>query len=256
LSFARRRDGRIVRIGHRGAAAIEPENTLRSFERAIALGVDFVEFDVLDLSDGTLVLAHSNDLLEVSHGTQGGRVRPLTLAELRTAAPELPTFEEALDFFATQSVGLHVDLKCQIHGAAVAAALGSRGLATRSVVSSFWPRTLRDARRTEPGLAVALTYPEDRYGLARRRPFEPLVLPTVRILGRALPYRLPRWLAALGAPVAMLQYAVISKTVVERCHAHGAAIWAWTVNDPPLLERLDRLGVDGVVSDDPRIFRG
>ena len=62
-----------MRIGHRGAAALEPENTLRAFGRAIELGVDFVELDVLDLADGTLVVAHSDDLLEVSHGTASGR---------------------------------------------------------------------------------------------------------------------------------------------------------------------------------------
>ena len=57
-----RRDGRVLRIGHKGAAALEPENTLRSLGRAVDLGVDLVEFDVLDLADGSLVLAHSDDL--------------------------------------------------------------------------------------------------------------------------------------------------------------------------------------------------
>jgi glycerophosphoryl diester phosphodiesterase len=70
-----RRDARVLRVGHRGAAALEPENTLASLRRAVELGVDFVEFDVLDLADGTLVLAHSDDLLEVSHGAAGGSVR-------------------------------------------------------------------------------------------------------------------------------------------------------------------------------------
>jgi glycerophosphoryl diester phosphodiesterase len=55
-----------LRVGHKGAAALEPENTLRSLARAVELGCDLVEFDVLELHDGTLVLAHSDDLLEVS----------------------------------------------------------------------------------------------------------------------------------------------------------------------------------------------
>ena len=55
----RRRDGRPWRIGHRGAAALAPENTLPALERAIAAGVDVIEFDVLALADGALVLAHS-----------------------------------------------------------------------------------------------------------------------------------------------------------------------------------------------------
>jgi glycerophosphoryl diester phosphodiesterase len=254
LTFGRGPDGRVLRIGHRGAGALEPENTLRSFERAIAIGVDFIEFDVLDLRDGTLVLAHSDDLLEVSHGNRAGRVRGLALGELRVAAPNLPTLDEALEFFAERPVGLHVDVKCHAHGGGVASALRRHGLVDRSVVSAFWRDTLRDARAAEPDLAVAFSYPEDRYGLAHRRLVAPFIAPTARLLGRALPRRLPRWLRALGAPVAMLHYAVVTRAAVERCHASGAAVWAWTVNERQLFEHMAALGVDGVVSDDPRIF--
>jgi glycerophosphoryl diester phosphodiesterase len=69
-----------------------------------------------------------------------------------------------------------------------------------------------------------------------------------------LPPRLPRWLKATGASAAMLHYIVVSKAAVDRCHASGAAVWVWTVNEPELLERLVAVGVDGVISDDPRLF--
>jgi glycerophosphoryl diester phosphodiesterase len=64
----RRPEGRFARVGHRGASALAPENTLQALELAVELGCDMLEFDVLDLADGTLVLAHSNDLREASHG--------------------------------------------------------------------------------------------------------------------------------------------------------------------------------------------
>jgi glycerophosphoryl diester phosphodiesterase len=249
-----RRGARVLRIGHRGAAALAPENTLSAFRRAIELGVDFVEFDVLDLVDGTLVLAHSNDLLEVSHGAAAGRVRPLRLEELLELAPELPTLEQALEFFASARVGLHVDVKCRRHGREVAAALGRHGLVGRGVASSFWPPTLHELREEEPRLAIGLTYPEDRRGLARRRLLAPLVPSAVSLLGRALPRRLPRWLKSTGASIAMLHYGVLSRTAVARCHAEGVAVWTWTVNEAELLERVVALGVDGVISDDPRLF--
>jgi glycerophosphoryl diester phosphodiesterase len=250
----RRTDGTVLKIGHRGAAALEPENTLASFRRAIELGVDFVEFDVLDLADGTLVLAHSDDLLEVSHGTATGRVRPLRLEELREVAPQLPTLEEALDFLGSVEAGLQIDVKCYRHGREVAEALRRHGLVSRSVASSSWPGALRDLRAAQPDLAVGVTYPDDRHGLARRRLLSPLVPSAVHLLGRVLPRRLPRWLRATGATVAMLHWAVVSGRAIGRCHAHGAAVWAWTVNEPALLERLVALGVDGVISDDPRLF--
>ncbi len=252
----RRRDGGIVRIGHRGAAALEPENTIRSFERAIELGVDFVELDVLDLDDGTLVVAHSDDLAEVSHGRARGRVRPLTLAGLREFAPRLPTFDEALDLLSSvDGTGIHVDVKARSHAREIVGALERHGLVDRAVASSFSARTLRELAGASPGLRLGLTYPDDRHGLARRRLLAPLVPSAVAALARVLPRRLPRWLAAARAEVAMLHYAVVSPAAVERCHARGAAVWAWTVNEPELLNRLVEAGVDGVVSDDPRLFR-
>lgn len=254
-SFRRRADGRILRIGHRGAAALEPENTISSLQRAIELGVDFVEFDVLDLEDGTLVLAHSDDLLEVSHGAAVGRVRRRSLLELRELAPALPTLDEAVEFLArAPMVGIHIDVKCRRGVGDLVAALRAHGLVERAVASSFWPKTLGELRRAGPELPIALTYPEDRHGLARRRLLAPLILPAIRVLGQALPRRLPRWLLATDAQVAMLHYAVLSPSVVERCHASAVAVWAWTVNDPRLLDRVVGLGVDGVITDDPRIF--
>ncbi len=125
------RDGRPLRIGHRGAAALAPENTLRGFERAIAEDVDIVEFDVLALADGTLVLAHSDDLAELSHGAVRGRLRAETLADLRRFAPELPTLEEALAFLGEHAphVGLHADLKWYGYERAVVEALRRAGRA-------------------------------------------------------------------------------------------------------------------------------
>jgi glycerophosphoryl diester phosphodiesterase len=251
----RRAPARPSRIGHRGAAALEPENTLRSFRRAIELEVDFVEFDVLDLADGTLVVAHSDELAEVSHGRARGRLQTLSLDDLRRAAPELPTLEEALELFAAESVGIHVDVKARRGGAAIACALREHRLATRAVVSAFWPDTLREVRAAAPELATALTYPEDRRGLARKRALAPLILPSVVLLGRTLPRRLPRWLARTPVEVAMLHYAVVSPAAVERCHAADAAVWAWTVNSDDVAMRVIAAGVDGLISDDPRMLR-
>jgi glycerophosphoryl diester phosphodiesterase len=255
LTDFRRGPDRPIRIGHRGAAAIEPENTLRSFRRAIDLGVDFVEFDVLDLADGTLVVAHSDDLSEVSHGRAHGHVRALSLAELRDTAPDLPTLDEALELFAADSVGVHVDVKARRGGAEIARALRERGLVSRAVVSAFWQDTLREVRAAAPELATALTYPEDHHGLARKRVLAPFVLPSVVLLGRILPRRLPRWLAATPVEVVMLHYAVVSPAAVERCHGAGAAVWAWTVNSSDIAVRVVAAGVDGLISDDPRLLR-
>ena len=179
--------GRPLRIGHKGAAALEPENTLRSLRRAVELGCDLVEFDVLALDDGTLVLAHSDDLLEVSHGAAAGRVRSLTLSGLREVAPELATFDEALEELGRGSAGLHVDLKWHGYEEAAVEAIRRHGLVERAVVSSFHEESLRAIARAEPGLARGLTYPFDRRGVSRRTLTAPAAAAALVALRRRLP---------------------------------------------------------------------
>jgi glycerophosphoryl diester phosphodiesterase len=251
-----RADGRPLRVGHKGAAALEPENTIRSLARAVELGADLVEFDVLDLLDGTLVLAHSDDLHEVSHGAASGRVRSRSLEELRRVAPELPTLDEALAFLSANppGVGLHVDLKWHGYERSVVEALRRHGLVERTLVSTVHPGSLRTVAALEARLARGLTYPWDRHNLSRRLVLAPLTLGTLETLRRALPYRIGRLLERAQATAAVLQYRVVSRAVVRRCHALGAPVFAWTVDSPTVLRRLARAGVDGVVTNDPRIF--
>jgi glycerophosphoryl diester phosphodiesterase len=252
----RRRDGTPLRIGHRGAAAIAPENTLRSFRAAVAHGVDLIEFDVLDLPRGPLVVAHSDHLDEVSHGAAHGSVRAHTLAELRDVAPELPTLEEALAFFADEApcVGLHVDLKLQRRLDEVAAGITRHGLESRTVVSSFHLDSLRAVARTTARIRIGFTYPEDRFSVSRRPHLWPLVRLGLTGLRASVPARVPRMLARAGASALMLQHTLVTPAAVARAHGLGAAVLAWTVDEPHDLDRVVAAGVDGVITNDPRIF--
>src|SRR5688500_10736207 len=187
-----RGDGPLIRVGHRGAAKLAPENTLRSFEAALAHGVDAIEFDVLDLVGGPLVLAHSNDLAEVSHGAASGTVRDRTLAQLREVAPELPTLDEALAFLSGQrEVIVHVDLKLQRRLDELAEALRRHGVAGRAVVSSFHLESLRAVAAAAPDLPIGFTYPEDRYGASRRRVLQPAIRIGAAAMRRTIVARLP-----------------------------------------------------------------
>lgn len=227
----RRRDGRALLIGHRGASALAPENTLESISLAVELGCDLVEFDVHAVA-GTLVLAHD---------------RP-------HVAGALPTLDDALAFLASTGAGVHLDLKS--HGAEreVAAALQRRGLVGRTLVSSFRSATLRALHAVEPDVRLGRTYPQDRTGLAQRRFAAPLVRPGLWWLRRALARRIGGLLTRSEASVAVLHWQVVSEAVLTRCRALGAPVLVWTVDDPALLPWLDELGVDGVITNDPRIF--
>jgi glycerophosphoryl diester phosphodiesterase len=251
-----RRDGRPLRIGHRGAAALAPENTLRSFRAALDAEVDLVEFDVFDLDDGELVVAHSNDLYEVSHGAARGTVCDRSLADLRQVCPELPTLEEALTFFSevASGVGLHVDLKAPSAGPKVVAALGRFGLLERSLISSFHLRGLRELALLEPRVRLGITFPRDRLGIHGRRGFGPAVQGGLRGLRFVTPRFAGTLLGRSSASALVLHHALVSPAVVRRVQARGAAVVAWTVDDPADLARVDAAGVNAVVVNDPGIF--
>lgn len=249
-----RGEGPLIRVGHRGAAALAPENTLRSFEAALALGVDAIEFDVLDLVDGPLVLAHSNDLAEVSHGAAAGTVRDRSLAELRELAPELPTLEDALAFLGGHEVTVHVDLKLTTRLDELADALARHGLDERAVVSSFNRSSLAAVRARAPQIRIGFTYPEDRYGVSRRRALQPAIRVGTLALRRAIVSRIPTLIERAGARALMLQHAVVSAAAVERAHEAGVAVWAWTVDDRVELARVEAAGVDAVITNDPGLF--
>lgn len=252
----RRHDGQFARVGHRGASALAPENTLRALELAVELGCDMLEFDVLDLADGTLVLAHSNDLREVSHGAAGGRVRSRDLEGLRRVAPELPTLDEALAFCVQKlpGVGLQLDLKRRGIEAAAVEAVRRHGVIDRCWVSTFDARSLRALAELEPDLPRSYTLPRDRLGVSKRGPLAPVVRAALASIGASLPRRLPALLARADAVAATLHYSIASRAAIDRAHELDAAVYVWTVDDSRLAKRLVRDGADGIITNDPRIF--
>jgi glycerophosphoryl diester phosphodiesterase len=248
-----RRDGRPLVIGHRGAAAVEPENTLRGFRRAVELGVDLVEFDVLALRDGPLVVAHSDRLEEVTHGRAHGRVDGRGLEELRELAPQLATFAETLEWFAAEAphTGIQVDLKLRGREHEVASLLEGHGLAARTVVSSVAPAALLAVARASPRVRIGLTYPEDRLSVSRRRYMWPVVRAGLASLRASVPPRLPRMLSRAGAGALMLQHRLVSRAAVDRAHSLDVPVLAWTVDEPADVARVIEAGVDGVITNDP-----
>jgi glycerophosphoryl diester phosphodiesterase len=252
----RRPRARVARVGHRGAAALAPENTLRSLELAIELGCDMLEFDVLALSDGTLVLAHSNNLREVSHGVAGGRVRRRTLDALRGVAPNLPTFDEALAYLAERfpQTVLQIDLKQRGVEEGVLTALRRHGVLERSWVSGFDAVGLRRVAALEPSVPRSYTLPRDRLGISKRGPLAPLVRGALSSIGAALPRRLPTLLERAQAVAVTLHYSVASAEAIRVAHEVGAAVYVWTVDDADVAQRLVDAGADGIITNDPRIF--
>ncbi|HUG65589.1 MAG TPA: glycerophosphodiester phosphodiesterase [Gaiellaceae bacterium] len=228
-----RQDGRLLRIGHRGAAALAPENTLTSFRAAVEAGVDLIEFDVIGGSDGALLVAHS-------------------LAEMQA---ETPTLEDVLQFFVEEApaVGVHVDLKRFGRERDVVDLLRRLGLVERSFVSSVYVRTARRFAALD-GPRTGITIPRAVLGISddgRGAHVARFGLGALRV---AAPYLVRPLLAVTRASVVVMHHSIVTQSSVRAAHARGAAVVTWTVDDPDELARVDQAGVDAVVTNDPRIF--
>jgi glycerophosphoryl diester phosphodiesterase len=221
----RRTGGPPLVIGHRGAAALAPENTLASLAAAVDAGADLVEFDV----GAGLVLAHSPGETPAE---------PISL-------------DDALDFLGRSGAGAHVDVKQDGIEARVVEAVRRHRLAERSVVSAAQARWVRAVAAAGPELPRAIGYPRDRYGVSSVRWPPPLVAAGSAAVRAAMPLRVPLLLGWARANVLSLHHALVTPGVVSAAHRRGAPVLAWTVNDPALVQRLAAAGVDGIVSDDP-----
>ena len=225
----------VKRVGHKGADLIAPGNTLESFRAALEHGADMIEFDVLRLRDGTLALAHD------SH--DAATRRPLTL-------------EEGLDHLASDAyagVELDVDLKRPGYEREVIEALAARGLTERALVSSTYIQTMDRIGELAPGLRRGWSVPR-----ASRDYTRSILAPGAYVLLRAVRLWLPRRAGAMiragRFEAVMVHRLLVSRRLVREVRAAGGQTYVWTVDDGRRIERLSALGVDGVITNDPRLF--
>jgi glycerophosphoryl diester phosphodiesterase len=208
----------LIRVGHKGADHVAPGNTIESFEAALEHGVDMIEFDVLRTRDGRLVLAH--DYADA-------------------AERDCLTLDEGLDHFAGEAyagVELDVDMKLPGYEREVAEGLAARGLSDRSLVSTMYLESLDRLGELAPGLRRGWSVPRVRRDYTRSA----LKIPAY-VVARYWRARLPGQAAArmrAGGEV----------------HAAGGQVYVWTVDDAARIRAYEALGVDGVITNDPRLF--
>jgi glycerophosphoryl diester phosphodiesterase len=227
------------RVGHKGAAHIEPGNTLASFDAALAHGVDMIELDVLSErpgGEGRLLVAHDYE-------DAAGRA-PLTL-------------EQALDHLASPpfaQVELDVDIKLPGYELRVLQALRERELVARTLVSGMFPAGLAQIRAAEPSLRLGWSVPRVR------RDYTTDMLTAIPALAMLTGYRatLPRRArAALREgrfDALMAHWRVVTRALVRAVAEGGGELYVWTVDDARMIKRLTVMGVDGIITNDPRLF--
>jgi glycerophosphoryl diester phosphodiesterase len=249
--------GRPPRLfGHRGAAGVAPENTLVSFNRALADGADVLELDVHATSDGEIVVLHDPTLERTTDGggpvaaqgwsevarldagfhfsPDGGRTFPFRgrgigvprLADLLRECPRVP---------------LNIEIK-QLEPSLVDAVVALvRGAGARVMLAAELDPIMQQIRTAAPEIPTSLAAGE--------------VAAFIAALQSGAPPGLPDGAVALQIPPRFGNVTLVDATTLAAAHALGAEVHVWTINDPQEMGRLLDLGCDGIMSDFPERAR-
>jgi glycerophosphoryl diester phosphodiesterase len=231
----------LIRVGHKGADLIAPGNTFASFDAAVEAGVHMIEFDVLpENQDGTGELWLAHDYVAAGKMDPGPHTLDEGLAHLAGA-----TFAD---------VQLDVDLKLPGYELRVLEALRAHNAVDRTLVSSQYLGSLQRLRGAEPSLRLGWSVPR----LKRDPTRSPLTLgpalAMLQVYRRILPRQAASAIRTLRLDALMAQWRLVSRGLVHAVHEAGAELYVWTVDDAAQIARLGALGVDGVITNDPRLF--
>jgi glycerophosphoryl diester phosphodiesterase len=225
----------LIRVGHKGADHVAPGNTVESFEAALAHRVDMIEFDVLRTHDGRLVLAH--DYVDAD-------------------SRECLTLDEGLDHFAGEAyndVELDVDLKLPGYEQVVVDGLRERGLLDRSLISTAWEESLETLGRISPGVRRGWSIPRVRRDWTKTA-LAPAAYGVVLWWRARMPAKAAKLLRAGCCEAVMAHWMLVTPRMARSVRSAGGELYVWTVDDPKRIASLEALGVDGVITNDPRLF--
>lgn len=245
-------------IGHRGAAAVAPENTLVSFERAIKEGAHGIEFDVrlardlvpvvihdpslrrTALREGAISTLTSDELREVNVGAWFNHSFP-ALAREEYARATIPTLAEVFELFTTGDAILYVEMKCAPTEASAIAAevvnlVREYGLSRRVVVESFMLSAVAEIKRIDPSIRTAAL-------------FEPKLVPPSPSMRRIFAEA-----AECRADELALHRLLATRRTTTEAKRRGLSVAVWTVDKPSWLQRARDYGVHAIITNNPALM--
>jgi len=222
----------MIKIGHRGACGYEPENTIRSFERAIACGVDMIECDVRKCKTGELVIMHDNMVNRTTNGT--GFVSKLTLAELQKfdagKGEKIPTLRETLDVI-NRKVQVNIEVVQENETQEIAEVLSEYTSQKGWTYSDF----LISSYLHEELVKIKKIFPIIRIGA----------------LLDGSPLSLAKYGTELGAYSINVWKDYATQELIDDAHKRGLKVILYSVNVPEDIAQKKSWGVDGLFSDFP-----
>jgi glycerophosphoryl diester phosphodiesterase len=223
---------KMLKIGHRGAAGYEPENTLVSFQKAIDMGVDGIELDVHLSNDGQIMVIHDETIDRTTNGR--GVVRKLSLQELKSfrteKLQEIPTLSEVIDAVNKRCL-VNIELKGDGTAKPVLNLIENYVLEknwnyNQFLVSSFDWIALKEVRLLNSKIPIGvLTHTDLDLALAFAK--------------------------FIKAETIHPYFHLLTKENTRQMQKEGFQVLAWTVNEPDDIQQIQSLQVNGIISDFP-----
>ncbi|MBX4204731.1 MAG: glycerophosphodiester phosphodiesterase [Candidatus Doudnabacteria bacterium] len=218
-------------IAHRGASGTEPENTIRSFQKAESMGADMLELDVRKSADGELVVVHDHDMLRLFGDPR--LIRDTVLSEIKRVSAEhgreIPTLDEVLAVIHTD---LNIEIK--VHGIEEQVFAKLKSFPHKVLISSFYPGVLKKFRTLDGNVQLGLIFAKGEWSLRT----------IISFLTRK------DKLYSVNPQSTYVSYATM---LILRLLAKKVLVW--TVNDRHEYERMRKLGVDGIFTDYPELMK-
>jgi glycerophosphoryl diester phosphodiesterase len=216
-------------MGHRGAAALEPENTLLSIARAMDIGVDAVEIDVRLSKDKEIVVIHDSTVDRTTDGT--GPVSSYTLEEMKKLdagkGEKIPTLQEVMDLIE-KKVKLVIELKEEGTEQMVVELINRNNLIDNVYVISFWHSLARNVKEMDGRIKTGVLI---------------VGCPVDACIG-----------TRASADALVMKYTFVNRKFVQIAHNEGLKVFVWNIDDRDLLKPHADMGVDGIGSNDPQVL--
>lgn len=224
---------------HRGASMLCPENTLKSFRRAMNLGADFIEFDVQQSKDKKLIVIHDEDTFRTT-GVKG-KIKEMTLKQIRQLdageGEQIPTLNDLIEL-TRGKIGLNCEIKVEGIVDQVLDEFGKAEMLDTVLISSFLHGELIEVKKKESCIRIGSLEPtESSIKFTKQNKEEMLTFVEKNNFYAINPL-----------------YSLVNKEFVETAHAKNIKMFPWTVDTKIGMKRLLKLGVDGIMTNDVELL--
>jgi len=238
---------KFLKIGHRGACGYEPENTLGSFQKAIDLGAEMIEFDVHLCKSGEAVVIHDETVNRTSNGH--GYVNNMELAELKKLNlgkdEKIPTLQEVIDKFKGK-IKFNIEVKGVKPAQEVCRLISENKIESEVIVSSNHVESLLAIKKNLPSVETALIY------YATKTVFRQYIFVLFAIVILPLIKMIILWKAKnTKADAVHLVYPFATKKFVAKLHQLGYKVGVWVVNSEKIINKMKAIGADRLISNFP-----